>query len=256
MKFTLLAGVQEVLSSLDSDEVNSINDTVESYQVALIFKSVYYDIFNDLDLIEHETNVGLEASTDSDQQVLMTMPDNVTRISWIKYDNKDTGETNPNYLDVTYLPFEEFISMQQALRNDTTNVDSMTITGDNDDTFSVMYRTNAHPSWYTFYDNHSIIFDALDETVDTTLQQSKFLCMGHVYPEFSLVDEFVPDLDPTQFRYYLHRCKIRAFAELKQAPNQEAASEARRQKIITQKRKHSIATRAAIFDLPARYGRK
>ncbi len=41
MKYTLLEIVQEILSDMDSDEVNSIDDTTESEQVATIVKSTY-----------------------------------------------------------------------------------------------------------------------------------------------------------------------------------------------------------------------
>ena len=41
MKFTLLEMVQEILSDMDSDEVDSIEDTVEAEQVATIVRSTY-----------------------------------------------------------------------------------------------------------------------------------------------------------------------------------------------------------------------
>lgn len=255
MKFTLLEGVQEVLSSLDGEEVNSISDTVESYQVATIFKSVYFDILNDLNLTEHETTFGLLASGDVSKPVLMTLPENVTRVNWIKYDRKESGDTNPDYEFVVFKPFHEFIEFQEYFRNDTTDVGSITVEGSNGDEFSVMYKTNEAPTWYTFFDNTKVLFDSYDSSVDATLQQSKTLCLGHVYPVFTLEDDFTPLLDPSQFRYYLHRAKVRAFAELKQTANQEASSEARRQKVITQKRKERIASRPNIYNAP-RYGRK
>jgi hypothetical protein len=256
MKFTLLEGVQEVLSSMDSDEVDSIDDTVESFAVALIFKSVYYDIVNDLGLIESDSTFSLIASTDTAQPVLMTVPENVTRVNWIKYDNKTADETNATYLDVRYKQFDEFLMMQQALVNETSNVASMDVLGSNDDTYSVMYWTNKMPQWYTVYDNTNILFDSLDTDIDTTLQQSKVLCHGRLYPTWEMVDEYQPVLDPSQYRFYLQRCKIRAHAELKQQAHQEAVSEARRQKIITQKRKHRVNTKAEIFNNNSRYGRK
>ena len=46
MKYTLLAIVQEILSDMDSDEVNSIDDTVESQQVASIVRSAYMAIMS------------------------------------------------------------------------------------------------------------------------------------------------------------------------------------------------------------------
>jgi hypothetical protein len=38
-KMTLLEIVQDILSDMDSDEVNSINDSVESLQLAQMIKS-------------------------------------------------------------------------------------------------------------------------------------------------------------------------------------------------------------------------
>lgn len=55
MKQTLLEMVQLILSSIDGEEVNSIDDTVEANQVALIVKSVYYDMLSDISLPEIET---------------------------------------------------------------------------------------------------------------------------------------------------------------------------------------------------------
>jgi hypothetical protein len=253
MKFTLLEGVQEILSALDSDEVNSITDTVESHQVALIFKSVYYDLFNELNLGEHEITFGLVPSADPTKPVLATLPETVTKVSWIKYDCRETGDTTPDYNVITFMPFDDFVSMQEGLRDDT-EMDSMVVDGLNN-TFTLLYKTDKHPEWYTFYDNNVVLFDSLDIDIDSTLQQSKFLCLGHAYPDFDLDDSFVPDLDPSQFRHYIHKSKERAFAELKQIENKNASLEARRQKIVTQKRKNRIATRPAIFDTP-RYGRK
>jgi hypothetical protein len=185
----------------------------------------------------------------------MTLPDNVTRLDNIKYDNKADAE-NPNYLPVMWMDFDDFVVAQQSLREETTDVGSLTIEGDNDDEFTIMYRTNKHPQFYTTFNNRTILFDSYDSDVDTTLQQSKTLCAGVIYPEFTMEDSFIVDLDPTQFRYWINKAKVRAFNELKQTLNQEAAAEARRQKVIVQKRKHSIATKPAIDQLAAKYGRK
>lgn len=255
MRSTLLEAVQEILAALDSDEANSISDTVEADQVARILRATYYDCAVDIQLLEHNTVFGLTASGDDDKPVLMTLPDNVTRLDNIKYDNKEDGE-NPDYLPVAWMDFDDFVVHQQSLRNETTNVDSLVIEGDNDDEFTIMYRTDKHPQYYTTYNNRTIVFDSYNSDVDTTLQQSKTMCAGVVYPEFSMEDDFIVDLDPTQFRYWINKAKVRAFNELKQVVNTEAANEARRQKVIVQKRKHSIATKPAIDQIAAKYGRK
>lgn len=47
MRKTLLEMVQDILSEMDSDEVNSINDTVEAEQVATIIKNCYLALCNE-----------------------------------------------------------------------------------------------------------------------------------------------------------------------------------------------------------------
>lgn len=254
MKFTLLEMVQEILSSLDSDEVNSISDTVESYQVALLIRSVFYDLAIDLGLPEHEGLFELTASTDPNKPVLMTVPSNVSLVRNIKYNNKVTGDTYSNYVECFFKPFDQFIQEQSYLKDLTSGVGEMSFTN-NADTFEIMYRTDKMPQFYTTMDDYSLIFDSYDSTEDTTLQKSKTMCMGVIYPAFELDDNFVPDIDVTQFSLLKNRAKVRAFAELKQVPNQEAASEARRQKIIVQKRKETIQNEPFIFKVPRRYGR-
>lgn len=48
-KYTLLDMTQDILSDMNSDEVNSIADTIESMQVAQIIKSTYYNIIDGRD---------------------------------------------------------------------------------------------------------------------------------------------------------------------------------------------------------------
>lgn len=254
MTYTLLEIVQLILSSLDSDEVNSWNDTVESTQVGHLLKSVFYDIAVDLNLPEHETIFELEASGDNTKPVIMTIPDNVTRIDWIKYDNKETADTYQDYKTVEFKPIDKFIEFVQNRREETSNVGEVTVTLNNED-FEFIYRSDEFPNCYTTTDDKTLIFDAYKSTEDTTLQKSKTMCYGQVYPSFSLDNSFVPDLDPTQFSYYINRAKARAFAELKQTENQEAFGEARRQKIVLQKRKQRVKGET-MFDRLPKYGRK
>lgn len=83
--FTVLDMTQEILSALSSDEVNSISDTTESLQVATILKRKYYDIISRGDLPEHNQVFQLTPSITAAQPTLMTVPDGIGRIEWIKY---------------------------------------------------------------------------------------------------------------------------------------------------------------------------
>ena len=52
MKLTLLEMVQDILSSMDSDEVNSITDSTEALQVARIIRDSYIEITDRLEAEE------------------------------------------------------------------------------------------------------------------------------------------------------------------------------------------------------------
>lgn len=255
-KQTLLELTQGLLASMDSDEVNSIADTVESYDIALLLRDVYYDIAVELDLPAHETLFELTASGDVDQPVLMYVPENVSKIYWIKYDNKLSTETNSHFEQINFVPFEEFLNSQTSLYNDSTNVSQMTFcVNEDEEDFEIMYHTDRFPARYTHIGQDTLLFDAINTDEDTTLNKDKTMCFGLVYPTFTLEDTFIPDLEVSQFPYYRNRAKVRAFAEKKQAPNQEAASEARNQKVVLQKRKHRINEGTALERQTIRYGR-
>lgn len=255
MRYTLLEMTQLILSALDSDEVTDINGTVESTQVANLIKSAYYDMAVDMALPEHETVLQLTASGDNAKPCLMTVPDTVTKIRSIFYDYKADADTYSNYQLLKFKPFEEFVLDQQALRNDTTGVGTQVIVH-NGQNFNIMFRSNVDPTYYTTADDQQIIFDAYDSAKDTTLEAAKSMCLGVTYPSWTASNSFVPDLDPTQFSLLINKAKVRAFNELKQTENREAISEARRQKIIVQKRKRKTPDQAEVYRVASRFGRR
>lgn len=255
MKQTLLELTQSILASMDSDEVNSITDTVESYDIAILLRDVYYDIAVELNLEAHESLFELEASGDNDLPVLMTLPDEVSKVYWIRYNNQLTADTNSSYRDVEFKPFLDFYDMQNGLRNQTSGVAEMEFTM-NSETYEIMYHTDRMPSIYTQIGNELLLFNAIDTDEDTTLQKSKTMCSGLLYPTFTLSDAFIPDLDQAQFPYYRNKAKVRAFAEKKQVDNREAANEAKIQKRLMQKRKHRHNEGPQIKREMARYGRR
>lgn len=234
MKFTLLEGVQDVLSAMDSDEVTGISDTTESLQVATIFKQVYFDIINDLDLPELKETFSPTAGDDGDR-VLMTLPDNIVKVHWLKYNIDDTIN---DYRTLCFLRLDEFINRSNAIKDHPSvapvNPD------DEDPNLWLNYLTNKQPEYYTLLGT-TLIFDSIDTEYNPIKLEADFMIgYGSVNPTFTMDDAFIPDLDAQQFRYWLHRVKTRAFFELKQMQNPEAAGEARRQKIMTQKRKNRI----------------
>lgn len=253
MKYTVLDMVQSLLGSMESDQVDSINDTSESYDLALMLRDLFYDISNDISLPEHVSLVELIASADAAKPCLMTVPAVVTSIDWIKYDSRKDGETVSNYKTIEYMPFPQFFDMTQGLAGNA-NVGTMNITMGSADDFVIYHENNRAPTFYTIVDDTTIVFDAFDNLVDSTLQKTKTMCNARSHPVFTISDAFVPDLNPQQFSYYLNRAKVRAFAEKKQVDHVEARGEARRQKVVGQK-KNQIVSKGTPYDQLLHYGR-
>jgi len=227
MRYTLLEITQDILSSMDSDEVNSISDTVESDQVVTIIKTAYDDIVSRSGLAAQKILFNLTASGNNAKPVLMTRPSNVINVDWVQYNTIQVGDTDPNWVDIRYLPIHDFMFMSNQLLPSATDVDSFSHTV-NGFTFTFNYRNNRGPCYFTTFDDNSLVFDAFDSAVDTTLQSSKTLCSGTRDFTFTKDDNWTPELPPDKFALLLSEAKSLAWSELKQTPHQKAEQAARR----------------------------
>ena len=227
---TLLSIVQDILSDLDSDEVNSISDTVEALQVAQIVQTTYFNIIDGKDWPHLYQFFQLEASGLPTKPTHMRLPDNAVYLSYLKYNKKGAGDSYNKLVDINYKTPQEFMKLLDARHSDASNVISVT-----DDTGVLLnIINNTPPTYYTSFDNEHVVFDSYDVSVDHTLMSSKTQAYGKVYPTWTMEDLFVPDLPVQSFSYLLNEAKSVAFVALKQAPNPKAE-----QHSVTQRRRMS-----------------
>lgn len=106
-KKTVLDVVQNTLSKMDADEVNSISDTVEALQVARVVRDYFYDIVEEMDISFKGELIHLESATDVDHPTRMKIPDNISKVHWINYKKNtapiataEAGEDVPPVLSV------------------------------------------------------------------------------------------------------------------------------------------------------------
>lgn len=245
---------QDILSNMSSDEINSISDTTESLQVATLIKQKYFDIISRGNLPEHSQLFQLDPSLSITQPVLMYIPDGVTKVDWVKYKDTNTNTSpNPEYKYVTVLPVEQFIDMVGKFTLSESTVDSFTFVDASNGfpgNFTFYYKNNIQPNYCCILSNYYVIFDSYDNTVDSTLQDSKTMCSGQVIPVFTMVDSFTPDLDARQFSLLLNEAKALAFYELKQQPHAKAEQEIKRQWSSTQKNKDLLNRPTYFNELP------
>lgn len=242
MKYTLLQLVQRIMESLTSDEVNSYNDTEESLAVANIIKECYFDIVGMNDLPNRQDVFQLQASGDSTKPTLMYVPEFAMTLERVKYNN-DTS-SNPSWYDVQYIDFDEFLAITGSLDVDENTVDSMAIKNSQGQTFTFKFRNDRLPTYYTSFDDDTLLFDSYDSAVNSTLAGSKTTCWGMITPTFTMSDSFTPDLDARQFQLLLQSAKAQAFLEIKQIENPKAEKKERKNQIMVSRTKHKVDRQA------------
>lgn len=254
-RLTVLDMTQSILSALNSDEVNSISDTVEATQIAKIIKNKYYDIIARSNSPEQKVLLRLDASGDVNKPAIMNIPSGVIKIEWIKYFDVGTGgQTPPGFKYVTILPLDQFLSMTDSLNpHESTTGVFTSIIGGND--FVFYYRKDRLPAYCTVVENHYIIFDSYNSATEVTLQtvNSQAYCLRAT--PFSLTDNFIPDLDDEKFPLLLNESKALAFYEMKQIQHPLAQQEIKRQ-WVTSSKNNSVVNKPSHFAQLPDFGRR
>lgn len=250
IKYTLLDMTQTILSSMDSDEVNSISDTTEADQVARVIRTCFFDIVNGADLPETFGLFELNA-TNSSTPTLMSRPSDVDSIEWVRYNKHKDGETDIQFRPVQYQDLDTFLHLMYSEQSGNENILTYTHTL-NGNSIDILARTGKAPSYYTTWDDNTLLFDSYDPQVDAFLQKNKTLAFGRKSLVFLMQDSFVPPLDDNQFTLLLNESKALAFAEIKQMANQKAEKNARKGWIKLQKNKKAVGNQTATPN----YGRK
>lgn len=234
-KKTLLEMTQNILSAMDSDEVNSIGDTIESLQVAEVIRETYEYITVGIDVPGRSGIIKLDASGDVALPNYMTVPSNVERIEWIRYDGTTIEYKSP-------LAFMDYVA-GRGTGDEVTTIENMAIYNDRD------------PLFYTSFDDDTVVFDSFNSTEGSTLMQSKTLCWGQRSLAFDMEDSFIPLLPLDMFPRLLAEAKAACFVNFKQVSNATEERRARNQKVVNMNSRFKAGTVKPIDRLPD-YGRK
>ena len=227
---TLLEMVQDIMSDMDSDDVNSINDTVEALQVAQIIKSTYYNIIDGKDFPFLYETFQLDSSGTAARPTHMGIPETIIDLKSLNYNCRKITDTKDRYKQILYKTPEDFLYILNQRNSSESKVTTVTDTTG----ISLLIYNDRAPQYFTSFDDDNLVFDAYDSAVDTTLVTSKTQCHGKRSVAFTLLDTFTPDLPVQMFTYLLAEAKSTAFLTLKQMANQKAE-----QVSISQKRRMS-----------------
>lgn len=256
-KRTLLEMVQSIMSDMDSDAVDSINDTVESLQVASIIRDVYEQIITDTGVPEDQTLGMLDTialGTYTGALNYFQIPATVERLYWMQYDIREDVADPQAYKDLDYLEPHDFI---KYVNRNVTGDDTVEVT-DPVSGFSYFIPNAVAPRFYTVFNDLYVAVDAINQTVDATqVLGTKTLCMFQTTPTWTMSDSFTPALDDNMFPLLLAEAKSTCFVSIKQQANPKVDKQARTQGVRLQNHKYrsQAAQKARTNSTGPNYGR-
>ena len=228
IKKTLLEIVQEILSDLNSEDVNTLSDSDEAEQIATIVESVYYNIVATRDIPEHNELIKLTALSDSTTPTHFQYPTNVACVTTVWYDVSDNGD-DPEYREVKWVDPVTFLHRTDRYNGSYTKV------ADVNAGTTMRIANDKQPDFYTSFDDLHIVMDSHKTSIDATLQASKSRAFGQKIPVFNKTsDTYVPDIDNVMFPYLIAESKSMAFDLLKGGATAKVEQAARRQKSYVQ----------------------
>jgi hypothetical protein len=233
-KKTLLEMTQQILDAMDSDSVNSIDDTVEASQVASIVREAYEDLATQRDWSWLKELTTLTALADTDQPTTFEIPEGVNKILWLKYNGED----------VTYMEPKEFKDLLDSRAEVEDEVDENGI---------VLTRD---PLYWTSYDDQNVVMDAYNAEDESTLQQSNLDAYCVMVPSWTHEDGFTPQLPEKMFPTLIADAKGTAFLQLKQQANAKEETKARRGKARFQNEAKRVKAAEHVTNGGVNFGRK
>lgn len=233
MKSTLLQLVQSILSDMDSEDVNSISDTIEAQQVASVVEDVYYNIIAAREIPEHNKLLSLTAVSDNTRPTHFKYPARTKVVTRIDYNVGTTADKD--FREIEFVDPMNFID-----RMDESGLLVETFDGAVD----VFVRNDTAPSYYTSFDDEYIIMNAYESSKEATLQADKTRAWGSTYPTFSQTDSFEPDLDNTLMPLLLAEAKSTCMSLFKGGPDPKIDQAARRLKSYVQNDQYKTRVKA------------
>lgn len=227
MQYNLLKMVQLILSAMDGDEVNSIGDTTESLQVVDQIESCFYDLMGTIDFQANYDFFELLPSNDVTRPTLAYLPKNVGKLESLKYDLSDNYSTKREIRSLIPISREQFFDRTNSLDTNDANVYNYELQIGTA-TIDVRGYSDREPTYYTTFDDQTILFDNFDSDVSATIVGNRTMAYGMVLPVFLREDTFVPDLSPRHFTLLFNEAKSACFADLKQITNSRSEQKARR----------------------------
>jgi hypothetical protein len=221
----LLDLVQTILEALGESQVDSIEETGPSLQVANIIRDVYYEGLANRNWA-HKFTVTSLTPLGSSQPTHLIIGSSIKEIERINYNKRKASDTKDKYGEVDYKDPVSFLDFLNSRNSSDSTVTSVTDVGGT----TLLIRNDIAPSYWTSFDDDHVVFDSYDTGVDSTIQASKQQVHAVKSTTFTLEDSFIPDIPEEAVPWLLAEAKSVAFIDIAQEGNQKAEQQSVRQR--------------------------
>jgi len=248
MSRTLIYTVQRVLEKLNLDPVNSLSDTEDSILVAREAESTFYDL---LTRAEWQSNLDLlkiESMSDLSNPSSLRIDDNISHISSVRYDVTTADDSYKNIRTLHWISPEDFLEKSFYHNSSSDNVTEISYKGK-----PLFIVNDRMPTYYTSFDNETLVLDSFDKEVEDTVVGSKTICYGEIEPSWLETDSFVIPVQDSVYPLYLSMLTAACSMYMNSEVSQE--DERRQARGISRMRREQNRTELEYFP-KFHYGRK
>ena len=225
-KITMLGFVQQIAEAIESDEIDTLDETLEASAIMTILEQTYSEVLDRRDwefIRDRVVQLDERDAADVLQINQLRIPPNVTAIQCLRYLSKEG-----KYTDLTYMQPCDFIAHLHG-RNQSDDTITTVI---NDDGVPMFIHNHIAPTRYTSFDEESIAFDAFETVRGVGNQIADTVIVGNVkpVPDFTNPAAFLP-IPERMFSLILNEAIATANYRLRQTQDPRSERLARRQNI-------------------------
>ena len=234
--------LQELGAGLGSDEIDSLDETIEASDIMTILEQTYQEVLNRKTWEFMKGHIR-QLDADATYANVLAIPSDVIKIEKITY-----RDTTGKFVDVQYLSAEEFMMIVQSRNTVNANITAI----NNADGVAINVRTDATPAYWTSFDEVTVTFDSFDSSVAAENLATDSVIISDVMPVTDFTNPAgvlnIPErMETLVFNEALSTCNYR----IRQTADPRTDRIARRQGISL--RRNEIKTKSDIKE--ATYGR-
>lgn len=238
---TLLQVVQKVAEGISSDEVSTLtNASVEVDDIVSIVLSTLEDLClrNDWEFLK-DRPMQLTAGTNA---IELAIPSTVNTIQTVKY-RQVIGGVQTGFPTIKYMHPDDFLHRLQGRNPTEPNTVTITLSGG----VELYPATNAHPRFWTSFDEKNIVFDSYDSAENASgVEAGDSAILATVYVDFTGSDQetWVAPIPESLFPLWIQEATADAMLKMRQTEDPREERKARRS-YIQQIRKEPVTHKDA-----------